>query len=166
MLRQLEREAGRARQQVNREIGDFVVQALFAELRETYVEQPEALEYLAEVRADIVDNIQMFLQRERPQGPPNPLEVALGAPGGGDEELSRYRVNVFVDHSRSHGAPVVFEESPTYHNVFGRVRHVLRQGVMSTDFTMISAGCIHNANGGFLVFQVKDFSPTRSSGNR
>jgi lon-related putative ATP-dependent protease len=61
-----------------------------------------------------------------------------------------------VDRSRSYGAPVVFEQSPSYYNVFGRMRHTFRQGVMTTDFTMLGAGSIHQANGGFLVFQAID----------
>jgi lon-related putative ATP-dependent protease len=155
VLRQMEREAQRARQQVNREIGDFVVSALFTELRETYDQQGEVLDYLDEVREDMVTNVLNFIQGDRPSAPP-PFQEMLAGPSHADDEMVRYEVNVYVDHSRSHGAPVVFEQSPTYHNVFGRIRHSVRQGVMNTDFTMMSSGCIHSANGGFLVFQVKD----------
>ena len=154
-LRQLDREAVRARLGVNREIGEFVVAPLFAELGETYAEQAPVLEYLEDVRQDIVRNVQMFLHNEQSAAPA--LQQLLDAGGGPrPDEMVRYQVNVFVDHARSHGAPVVFEQSPAYHKVFGHVRHSLRQGVMSTDFTMVSAGCIHRANGGFLVFQAKD----------
>ncbi|MDA1175178.1 MAG: ATP-binding protein [Chloroflexi bacterium] len=157
-LRQLEREAVRVRHQVNRDIGEFVLQALFAELRETYKEHPEAITYLEQVREDMVQNVSSFLHQERPQGGPPGLQdlIAGMSGGGGGDETLRYRVNVFVDHSRSNGAPYVSEQSPTYHNLFGRMQHVLRQGVMSTDFTMLSAGAIHKANGGFLVLQVAD----------
>jgi predicted ATP-dependent protease len=154
----LEREAVRVRHQVNRDIGEFVLQALFAELRETYQEHPEAITYLEQVREDMVHNVASFLHQERPQGDSPGLQdliAGMGTGAGGDEAL-RYQVNVFVDHSRSNGAPYVSEQSPTYHNLFGRMQHVLRQGVMSTDFTMLSAGAIHKANGGFLVLQVAD----------
>jgi lon-related putative ATP-dependent protease len=156
-LRQLERDAARARHQVNRDIAEFVLQALFAELRETYKEHPETVVYLEQVREDMVHNVPAFLHQERPEGGPAGLqELIAGMAAGGGEDMTRYKVNAFVDHSRSHGAPYVFEQSPTYHNVFGRMQHTLRQGVMSTDFTMLSAGAIHNANGGFLVLQVSD----------
>jgi lon-related putative ATP-dependent protease len=154
VLRQLEREAARVRQQVNRDIGHFVVQALFAEVREAFAEQPEALLYLDEVREDMVSNITLFLHQEQQR--PESLESLVAGTMPSTDDMVRYQVNVFVDHSRSHGAPVVFEQSPTYYKVFGRVRHSLRQGVMSTDFTMVTAGAIHDANGGFLVFQAKD----------
>ena len=157
-LRSLEREAVRVRHQVNRDIGEFVLQALFAELRETYKENPGALAYLEQVREDMVNNVSSFLHQERSQGGPPGLQdlIAGMSGGGGGDETLRYKVNVFVDHSRSNGAPYVPEQSPTYHNLFGRMQHVLRQGVMSTDFTMLSAGAIHKANGGFLVLQVAD----------
>ncbi len=157
-LRQLERDAVHARHQVNRDIAEFVLQALFAELREAYQDHSEALEYLEQVREDMVHNVPSFLHQERSQGgPPGVQELIAGmGGGGGGNDTLRYKVNVFVDHSRSQGAPCVFEQSPTYHNLFGRMQHTLRQGVMSTDFTMLSAGAIHNANGGFLVLQVAD----------
>jgi hypothetical protein len=157
-LRQLERDAVHARHQVNRDIAEFVLQALFAELREAYQDHFEGLEYLEQVREDMVHNVPSFLHQERSQGgPPGVQELIAGmGGGGGGNDTLRYKVNVFVDHSRSQGAPCVFEQSPTYHNLFGRMQHTLRQGVMSTDFTMLSAGAIHNANGGFLVLQVAD----------
>ena len=143
-LRQLERDAARARQRVDREIAEFVLQALFAELRETHKEPAGAVAYLDEVREDMIHNVAQFLHADRPEDPTS------------QNSMVRYQVNVFVDHSRSQGAPVFFEQSPTYNNVFGHARHALRQGVMSTDFTMLSSGSIHSANGGFLVFQVTD----------
>jgi lon-related putative ATP-dependent protease len=156
-LRQLEREAVRVRHQVNRDIAEFVLQTLFAELQETFSEHANALAYLEQVREDMVQNVSMFLHQERPQGgPPGLQEMIAGMGGGGGDDMTRYKVNVFVDHSRSQGAPFVSEQSPTYHNLFGRMQHVLRQGVMSTDFTMLSAGAIQKANGGFLVLQVAD----------
>jgi lon-related putative ATP-dependent protease len=154
VLRQLERDAARVRQVVNREIAEFVLQALFAEMRETHKGHAETLEYLDEVRENMIVNVAQFLHQERPEAPHSSQELLAG--GGDQDDMVRYQVNVFVDHSRSHGAPVVFEQSPTYNNVFGRARHTMRQGVMSTDFTMVSSGCIHTANGGFLVFQVTD----------
>jgi lon-related putative ATP-dependent protease len=153
VLRQLERDGARVRQGVNREIAEFVLQALFSELRETHKEHAETLVYLDEVREDMIHNVAQFLHQERPDTPHGLQELARG---GDQDDIIRYQVNVFVDHSRSQGAPVVFEQSPTYNNVFGRARHTMRQGVMSTDFTMVSSGCIHTANGGFLVFQVAD----------
>ena len=36
-----------------------------------------------------------------------------------EPSFTQYQVNVFVDHSETTGAPVVFENNPTYPNLFG-----------------------------------------------
>lgn len=154
-LRELEREAAHKRQEVSREIAEFVLGGLFQELCSQCKDHPDVRAYLDEAKEDMVDNIQAFLHQERPGGG-GMQELLAGLSGGAEDEMVRYKVNVFVDHSRTNGAPVVFEQSPSYYNVFGRMRHTFRQGVMTTDFTMLSAGSIHQANGGFLVFQATD----------
>ena len=148
-LRQTEREANRVRSAVNREVAEFALRPLFAELREYYGEHGEAVQYLREVREDMLSGIHLFLGAR--DGAPAP-ELAQGA----EAAFLRYRVNVFIDHSRTNGAPVVFEQSPTHYNVFGRADHTLRNGAMTTDFTEIHPGSLHRANGGFLVFHAKD----------
>jgi predicted ATP-dependent protease len=60
-------------------------------------------------------------------------------------------VNVLVDHARSEGAPFVIEDHPTQPNLVGRVEHVAQMGTLVTDFTLIRAGALHRANGGYLV---------------
>ncbi len=147
-MRQTEREANRVRSAVNREVAEFALRPLFAELREYYGEHGEAVQYLREVREDMLSGIQIFFGAR--DGAPAP-ELAQA-----EAALLRYRVNVFVDHSRTNGAPVVFEQSPTHYNVFGRADHAFRNGAMMTDFTEVHPGSLHRANGGFLVFHAKD----------
>jgi lon-related putative ATP-dependent protease len=82
------------------------------------------------------------------------LKAAVGA--GDGSVLKRYRVNVLVDHSASTGAPVVYEDHPTYQNLVGRVEHVSHLGALVTDFTLVQAGALHRANGGSLVLDARD----------
>jgi lon-related putative ATP-dependent protease len=65
-------------------------------------------------------------------------------------------VNVFVDHSRTKGAPVVMENNPTYPNLFGAVERRAQFGALVTDFTLIRSGAIQRANGGYLVLEALD----------
>jgi lon-related putative ATP-dependent protease len=51
---------------------------------------------------------------------------------------------------------VVFEHNPTYYNLFGRVDYRSQLGAVTTDHTMIKAGAIHRANGGYLILQALD----------
>jgi lon-related putative ATP-dependent protease len=67
-----------------------------------------------------------------------------------EEFQRRYMVNVLVAHD-GNGAPVVEEPNPTYANLIGRIEHRVLQGVLTTDFTMIRAGALLRANGGYLL---------------
>ena len=68
-----------------------------------------------------------------------------------ENNLARFAVNVIVNNGDSKGAPVVYESNPTYLNLFGRMEYKVAYGMASTDFTMIKAGSLHKANGGYLV---------------
>jgi lon-related putative ATP-dependent protease len=65
-------------------------------------------------------------------------------------------VNVIVDHSRSQGAPIVHATNPTYRSLVGRIEQEVRFGMLTTDFTHIQAGSLHQANGGYLVVSARD----------
>ena len=70
--------------------------------------------------------------------------------------IQRYQVNVLIDHSKTQGAPVVIEANPTYYNLLGRVEYESHLGVLSTDFTKIKPGSLHQANGGYLILKCRD----------
>ncbi len=63
----------------------------------------------------------------------------------------RYQVNVLVDHSGDHGAPVVYEDHPTHQNLVGTIEYIAQMGALSTDFDLIRAGALQRANGGYLI---------------
>ncbi|MDR1740678.1 MAG: AAA family ATPase [Synergistaceae bacterium] len=70
-------------------------------------------------------------------------------------DFSRYSANLFVGHDPKAGAPVVWETSPTYYNLVGKVEYESRQGYLYTDFRRIVAGAFHKANGGYLVLDAE-----------
>lgn len=53
------------------------------------------------------------------------------------------------------GAPVVGEDHPTQPNLVGRIEHIAQYGALVTDFNLIKAGCLHRANGGYLVLDAR-----------
>ncbi|WP_448376466.1 Lon protease family protein [Fervidobacterium sp.] len=67
-----------------------------------------------------------------------------------------YSVNLIVDNSGSNCAPVVYEDTPTYHNLFGKIEYIEREGMLYTDFNMIRPGTLHKANGGFLIIDASE----------
>ncbi len=56
-----------------------------------------------------------------------------------------------VDHDGARGAPVIYEDHPTYANLVGRIEHLQELGALVTDFTLIRSGALHRANGGYLL---------------
>jgi predicted ATP-dependent protease len=73
-----------------------------------------------------------------------------------EPSLLKYTVNTIVNNGETKGAPVVFESNPTYLNLFGRIEYKVTYGMATTDFTMIRAGSVHKANGGYLVVRAQD----------
>jgi len=50
----------------------------------------------------------------------------------------------------------VVEDHPTYSNLLGCLERESEMGALVTDFTLIKAGSLHRANGGYLVLRVLD----------
>ncbi|MGN1038099.1 MAG: AAA family ATPase, partial [Mailhella sp.] len=102
------------------------------------------------MNADILEHLDLFLPREtasQAHGENPPVQ---------DADLYRYDINVLVDNGDKHGAPVVVEDHPTYGNLLGCVERESEMGALITDFTLIKAGSLHRANGGYLVLHVND----------
>ena len=68
-------------------------------------------------------------------------------------EFPQYAVNILVDNKELQGAPVIYEDSPSFANLIGRVEHLSQMGTLVTDFNLIKAGALHRANGGYLILE-------------
>ncbi len=136
---------------LERETALSVVGPLIEELKETYENREKILSYLEDVKKDILDNIQEFKAQEE-----QPAQLPVLKMPKAESILNRYSVNVIINNMDLKGAPVVFESNPTYYNIFGRIEHKFQYGVAATDFSMIKAGSLHKANGGYLVIDVLD----------
>ena len=124
---------------------------LVDELKDKYLNYEKVEQYLDEVKEDILEHLDDFKGVEEQ---PSPLPFIK--PQKAEPSFSRYEVNVLVNNAHTHGAPCVFESNPTYYNLFGRIEHKFQYGVAMTDFTMIKAGSLHRANGGYLVIDALD----------
>jgi lon-related putative ATP-dependent protease len=148
----LQREVREKVKALNREVAEISVDGLMGELNEKYTDFPEILDHLNAVREDIVANIrEMTDQDGEREGPSIPIpgsRIRQGSP-----LLRRYQVNLLVDHSQSKGAPVIYEDNPTYQNLTGRVEHIAQLGALITDFNLIKPGALHRANGGYLILE-------------
>ncbi len=152
-VRDLDQKVREALESLNQQVALSAIGRRVATLKDKYAKVGEILAYIDAVQKDIVDNLPQFLPEppQPEQGPPQPLYPLLH-----ELALRKYEVNVTVDNSGAEGAPVVFEQNPTYQNLFGKIEKEVQYGVITTDFTMIRPGSIHKANGGFLVVMVED----------
>ncbi len=158
-IQQAEAQFKETHSKLEREVALFVVGQLVEAIEEQFNDEPPVVEYLREVESDILDNIDDF--KKKPEAPAqNPIPqqhpgMAMPAPG---QEIAfrKYEVNVFVDNSESSGAPVVIESNPSYSNLFGSIEKQAWFGALITDHTMLKAGALHRANGGYLVINATD----------
>jgi len=147
-IRKMEKEFQEMERKLDQDVALYVVGHLIQELLEKYKDLPTVTEYLGEVQNDILKNIEDLKRRPGAQSP-----FPFPAP---EPSFVQYQVNVFVDHSETKGAPVVMEINPTYPNLFGAVERRAQFGALVTDFTLIRAGALHRANGGYLILEAMD----------
>jgi lon-related putative ATP-dependent protease len=138
---------------LDREFATYAVNHLIDELRQKYSEYAAVVDYLNAVEADVLDHVGEF--RRSDEETPNILGIELPSAGDRSTRFNRYQVNVLVAHDEDKGAPLVYEDNPTYHNLVGRVEHLAQMGALVTDFTMIKPGVLHRANGGYLLLDVQ-----------
>jgi lon-related putative ATP-dependent protease len=160
LLRQVpgvQREIRERMKKLNREIVQLAVGNLMDDLHAKYAQYEEVSIYLDEVREDVSENADDFLEEETGQEEgQNPMAVLMArAREGQPSPLQRYKVNLLVDHGQSKGAPVVYDDNPTYQNLIGQVEHVAQMGALVTDFTLIRSGSLHQANGGYLILDAR-----------
>lgn len=170
-----ERERRDKIRELNQEVMGFAIDGPLGEMREAYADVDAVLEHLEQVKDDIVDHAQIFLQIAQQSGGDakglgDMVDGSVGnfaMPSQGSEGQTqstaqaaaalfrRYRVNVLVDHSDAEGAPVVYEDQPSLNNLSGRVEYIAQFGALLTDFNLIRPGAIHRANGGYLILDAR-----------
>ncbi len=107
--------------------------------------------FLESIKQDILKNIDTFLV-ETPENQP----VQPGPRPEQPKPWQNYRVNLFIDNSEQNGAPVIMDSDYSYHNIFGKLEYENYYGSLKTDYTMLKPGLLHQANGGYIVFQAHD----------
>ena len=127
-----------------------IVRLRLDKLRFEFKDNPTILTHLDEIEQDIVDNVNLFIPSEEPGAGADNI-----FPSAQQSKLQRYRVNILTNQESEKGAAVIFEANPTYHNVMGRIEKRAHMGTVTTDFTMVQAGSLLNANGGFLIMEME-----------
>jgi len=148
-IHSLEKEGEHQLRHLDRQVVTNVLEGRYETLRRSYHDLQAVTAYLERVLDNIIHHYKDFLPRE---GPPIAIPgLELRRP-----DLSRFLVNLIVEHDPQGGAPVIDESHPTYTNLIGKIERRAHMGVMYTDFTEIRGGAVLQANGGYLIVNAID----------
>ncbi|MDZ7263191.1 MAG: AAA family ATPase [candidate division KSB1 bacterium] len=149
-IHKLERETKAKLEQHERRMMQIAIRQPLKDIHRQFEGHDEVPIYLKEVEDDVLNHIADFL------APPAESEAEAATPSSaGQVTFDRYRVNLIVDNSDSKGAPVIVEPNPTYNNLIGRIDRISKMGILITDYSLIKAGSLHKANGGFLIIEAE-----------
>lgn len=149
----LEAETNSVLEKLDRDYALFVAEGLIENLKEKYAYE-KISSYLDQSKEHVIDNVNRFRQ-QRGQQQQLPIPGLMAAQG--EDEFLEYRVNLIVDNSETEGVPIIIENSPTLHNLFGTIETSFSQrGQLITNHMKIKAGSILRADGGYLVFNALD----------
>ena len=152
-----EREMNRKLRDLQRQFAEYAVRPLIDELRKKYGDLEQVIKYLDTVQKDMIEHIEDLRKEEERQKKQKQMMEQAGMPSAGTDTekespaLQKYKVNVFLDRGDDEGAPLVYEENPTYQNLLGRMENIAHMGTLMTNFTMLRPGALHRANGGYLI---------------
>lgn len=118
---------------------------LIAEVKDDFADLPDILAHLDAVMADIVESGRSIHESTKVD------EDSETTFFSSTITVHRYRVNLLVENPAGGERPVVYEDTPTLPNLVGRIEHHVHMGTLVSNFTLIKAGALHRANGGFLV---------------
>ena len=150
-IKQIERASDKRISEWQSNIALMTVNVHINYLKSKYKRNKKINKFLNDVKQDVLKNIPVFLEEDKSNNPnqnsprPQPQDPCLN-----------YRVNLFVDNSNREGAPVIMDSNYSYHNIFGKLEYENYYGALKTDHTMLKPGLLHEANGGYIIFQAKD----------
>ena len=144
----------RAVQGAIKEVGSeqlkLAVGHLIEEIKPAYGDLPAVIAYLDEVMQDILESGRSL--HESSTKSDDETETTFFS---GTISVNRYLVNLLVGNPPDGARPVIYEDNPTLQNLVGRIEHHVHMGTLVSNFTLIRAGALHRANGGFLILDAR-----------
>jgi len=149
-IKTIEKEADNKIEEWQSNIALLTVNARINLIKAAYKKNKKINKFLTDIKQNILKNISAFMEQKShsaQQGAPVPPQ---------SKPWENYRVNLFIDNRELEGAPVVMDSNYSYHNIFGKLEYENYYGSLKTDHTMLKAGLMQKANGGYIIFQAKD----------
>lgn len=151
-IKEIERQSDKKISEWQSNVALLTVNAHINFLKSKYKRNKKINQFLNNVKQDVLKNVPIFLEDEN-----NKQAQSQQGPNTKKPDPSlNYRVNLFVDNSNREGAPVIMDSNYSYHNIFGSLEYENYYGALKTDHTMLKPGLMQRANGGYIIFQMKD----------
>lgn len=147
MLRVMNEGLAALRRQTVKPLLDHELQNIRVSLKKQIKDSVKLGSYLDQVQHDVLEHIELFIAQDSDD---EARQEALA------QLLLGYRVNLVVDNADLSGAPVIAEDNPVFHTLFGRIEYQVEEDVMMTDFFRVRAGSLIRAHGGFLLLHLRD----------
>ena len=123
------------------------IKPFIKELEHEFASNLGVLKYLSTVKTHIVDAVLEILSDDSEENQNDKDARKL--------MVERFLPNLLVEREPNAGAPIVYEQNPTYQNLFGHVDFASFQGSVYTSYRLIRPGALHRANGGYLLLDVE-----------
>ena len=147
-----EQEFKKREKKLDREIARKAATGALQNLEATFAANTDVLAYLQDLKKDIEENLEIFRDHDKGNAPEQPQD----SPNTAEDFFQRYDTNLFVDNAEQQGAPIILENNPGFFNLLGCIERETEWGTYYTDFSLIKAGSIHRANGGYLILYIND----------
>ncbi len=138
------RESSLAKRKLKLETAEQSIRPLLKELEREFSANLGVLKYIRQVKGSITEAVLDILVDESSDNPRDDKACRKMM-------VERFLPNLLIARKPNEGAPVVYEQNPTYSNLFGSIDYSSLQGAVYTNYRLIRSGAIHRANGGYLL---------------
>lgn len=165
-LQDLFRTLQAKRQETQDKIRDMRIQIVSPYIKENIeklradFESKEVHEFLDELSEELVSHTGVISRLSSPNhgGMPDPDGDDDGAEANSQlaRYLSRYDINILIDHGQTKTNPVIFEQYPDAAKLFGSVEPLAEGAEPQAAHMQVRAGSLLKASGGYLVLKAED----------
>lgn len=141
------RESSDKLRKLKYETAEQTIRPLLKELEHEFASNLGVLKYLKSVKAHIVDAVIEILVDESNEKQNDKDNRKL--------MVEQFVPNLLVERNTEDGAPVIYEQNPSFQNLFGYIDFATFQGSTYTSYRLIRPGALHKANGGYLLLDAE-----------
>lgn len=137
------RESSDKLRKLKHDTAEQSVRPLIKEMEHEFASNLGVLKYLSKLKYHVVDTVLEILVDESNESPNDKENRKL--------LVEQFLPNLLVERELGKGAPVVYEQNPTFQNLFGHIDVSTFQGATYTSYRLIRPGALHKSNGGYLI---------------